>query len=64
MLIFLFVHMLRQAGDTFFLTNLEDEISFEGVGFVKTKILYQRKIMIYINKYISVLRIFETLKIY
>jgi hypothetical protein len=32
------------------LTNLEDEISFKGVGFVKTKYLYQRKIMIYINK--------------
>jgi hypothetical protein len=31
-------YVLRQDGDTsFFLTNLEDEIYFKGVGFVKPK---------------------------
>jgi hypothetical protein len=36
----LFVHMFREQYEYtfFFLTNLEDEIIFKGVGFVKPKI--------------------------
>jgi hypothetical protein len=62
---FLIVHMFwRRDWDTFFLLLISrTRFLLRGVGFVKTKYLYQRKIMIYINKYIcvSVLRIFETL---
>jgi hypothetical protein len=40
-----------------FLTNLEDEISFMGEGFVRPKIGRRKKINIYINNEIKISRI-------
>jgi hypothetical protein len=36
-------YVLRQDWDTNFLTNLEDNISFKGVGFLKPKICIRKK---------------------
>jgi hypothetical protein len=50
--IFVCAYVLRQMSIHPFLTNLEDEISVKGVGFVRPKICIRKKYIIIIIKQI------------